>query len=70
LTKVPTDLDLRPYRDEHDSDLVQRMLASIARGRGPKGVKTKDIDRAVGRYMPRMRDFKAKPEGKRQGRVR
>jgi hypothetical protein len=69
LTKVPADLDLKPYRDEHDYDLVQRMLASIARGQGPRGVKAKDVERAVGRYMPRMRDFKAKPERKRQGRV-
>ena len=70
LTKVPADLDLKPYRDEHDNDLVQRMLSSIARGQGPQGVKAKDVDRAVGRYMPRMRDFKAKPKGKRQARVR
>src|SRR5882724_775334 len=69
LTNVPADLDLKPYRDEHDYDLVQRMLASIARGQGPRGVKAKDVERAVGRYMPRMRDFKAKPERKRQGRV-
>src|SRR5262249_38994476 len=27
LTNVPADLDLKPYRDEHDDDLVQRMLA-------------------------------------------
>src|SRR5712671_1313730 len=32
LTKIPADLDLKPYRDEHDYILVQRMLASIARG--------------------------------------
>jgi hypothetical protein len=32
LTKVPADLDLKPYRDEHDYDLVRRMLASIAHG--------------------------------------
>src|SRR5437762_3066877 len=32
LVKVPTDLDLKPYRDEHDYELVQRMLASIKRG--------------------------------------
>jgi len=43
------------------------MLTSIARGQGPAGVKAKDVERAVGRYMPRMRDFKAR---KRQGRVR
>jgi hypothetical protein len=34
-----------PYRDEHDYDLVQRMLASIARGQGPQGVKAKDVHR-------------------------
>jgi hypothetical protein len=38
LTKVPADLDLKPYRDEHDYDLVKRMLACIARGEGPPGV--------------------------------
>src|SRR3954453_12894081 len=37
LTKVPADLDLKPYRDEHDYDLVQRMLASVSRGDAPKG---------------------------------
>ncbi len=70
LTKVPADLDLKPYRDEHDYDLVQRMLASIARGQGPAGVKAKDVERAVGRYMPHVRDFKAKAKRKRQGLVR
>src|SRR5258705_12393447 len=52
LTKVPADLDLKPYRDEHDYDLVQRMLASIARGQGPAGVKAKDVERPVGGYWP------------------
>jgi hypothetical protein len=70
LIKVPADLDLKPYRDEHDYDLVQRMLASIARGQGPQGVKCKDVDRAVDRYMPRMRDFMAKAKRKCKGRVR
>ena len=70
LTRVPIDLDEKPYRDEHDYDLVQRMLASIARGQGPAGVKAKDVERAVGRYMPHVRDFKAKAKRKRQGLVR
>jgi hypothetical protein len=43
LTQVPADLDLKPYRDEHDYDLVQRMLASVARGQGPHGVKAEDV---------------------------
>ena len=37
LSKLPADLDLKPYRDEHDYHLVQRMLASVARGQGPRG---------------------------------
>jgi hypothetical protein len=30
LTKVPADLDLKPYRDEHDYDLMRRMAAAAA----------------------------------------
>jgi hypothetical protein len=41
------------------------MLASIARGQGPQGVKSKDVDRAVDRYMPRIRDFMAKAKRKK-----
>src|SRR5712664_741771 len=37
LTKVPADLDLKTSRDEHDYDLVQRMLDCIARGEGTAG---------------------------------
>lgn len=32
LTKVPRDLDLKPYRDEHDWDLMRRMEKAIASG--------------------------------------
>jgi len=38
LTKVPADLDFKPYRDEHDTDLVQRMLAHIDKSVLPAGV--------------------------------
>ncbi|MBV1703814.1 MAG: hypothetical protein KGI57_05285 [Hyphomicrobiales bacterium] len=30
LTKVPANLDLTPYRDEHDFDLMKRMATSLA----------------------------------------
>jgi hypothetical protein len=30
LTKLPRDLDLKPYRDEHDYDLMRRMVAAAA----------------------------------------
>jgi hypothetical protein len=34
LIKVPADLDLKPYRDYHDYDLMQRMLQNIDRKPG------------------------------------
>jgi hypothetical protein len=41
LTKVPADLDLKPYRDYHDYDLMQRMLEHID-GKPGLGAKLKD----------------------------
>jgi hypothetical protein len=58
LTKIPSDLDLKPYRDEHDYDLVQRMLACIARGEGPSGVTAEHIHAAVERHMPQLKTYK------------
>src|SRR5215467_10059748 len=66
LTKVPTDLDLKPYRDEHDDDLVQRMLASITRGQAPRGVTAHHVESAVGRYMPHLTHSKARRKGNRR----
>jgi hypothetical protein len=47
LTKVPKDLDLKPYRDEHDDDLLRRMLASAKAGQLPKGFRARDLQQAV-----------------------
>jgi len=66
LTKLPADLDLKPYRDEHDDDLVQRMLASIRRGQAPRGVTANHIKQAVGRYMPHLRYSKSNGRGNRK----
>jgi len=60
LTKVPANLDLKPYRDEHDYDLVQRMLASIKRGDGPNGLKAEHVMAAVDRHMPHLKNYKPK----------
>ena len=38
LTKVPDDLDLKPYRDEHDTDLLERMAKDVEKGVQPAGV--------------------------------
>ena len=35
LTKLPVDLDLKPYRDEHDKDLLKRMAKAVKKGRLP-----------------------------------
>jgi hypothetical protein len=35
LSKVPDDLDTKPYRDEHDLDLLRRMEAAVGRGHVP-----------------------------------
>jgi len=60
LTKVPADLDLKPYRDEHDYDLVKRMLACIARGDAPTGVKVEQVKAAIARHMPQLKKRMAK----------
>jgi hypothetical protein len=66
LTKVPADLDLKPYRDEHDYDLVQRMLDCIARGEGPAGVTAEHLKQAVDRHMPHLKRYKPKAARKRK----
>jgi hypothetical protein len=57
LKKVPDDLDLKPYRDEHDYDLVQRMLECIARGQGPAGITREHVLRGVERHMPHLQSM-------------
>ncbi len=47
LKKVPKDLDLKPYRDEHDADLLQRMLKSVRAGDCPKGFHVHDLAEAI-----------------------
>jgi hypothetical protein len=64
LTRVPPDLDLKPYRDEHGDDLVRRMLDSIKRGLAPAGVDAEKVRRAVERHMPNLRRGRKKPPRK------
>ena len=55
LTKVPKDLDLNPYRDEHDDDLLRRMLASVRAGKAPKGIHVHDLAEAIQELHKRVR---------------
>jgi hypothetical protein len=54
LTKVPSDLDLKPYRDEHDYDLVQRMLDSVKRHVAPAGIDAKHVRHQIEKHMPNL----------------
>src|ERR1700740_1566378 len=38
LTKVPADLDSKPYRDEHDYDLLKRMNSALETRKVPKNL--------------------------------
>jgi hypothetical protein len=56
LSKVPRDLDTRPYRDEHDDDLLRRMLACVDKGQVPKGFRRqqlKDAASTIRKYLRR-----------------
>ena len=55
LKKVPVDLDLKPYRDEHDFDLLRRMADCVAQGKVPKGIDAAKITRALDRHQPELR---------------
>ena len=49
LTKVPADLDLKPYRDEHDFDPLKRMHEAVERGQTPRGsIRHKSEGRLIG----------------------
>jgi hypothetical protein len=55
LTKVPKDLDLKPYRDEQDDDLLRRMLKSVKAGKAPKGLHVSDLAEAIQELRKRVR---------------
>jgi len=64
LTKVPADLDLKPYRDEHDDDLVKRMLECIENKKAPTGIDAALVKRAIERHMPHLASGSTKPKRK------
>jgi hypothetical protein len=68
LTKVPADLDLKPYRDEHDYELVQRMLDCIKRGVAPAEVDGEQVKRAIAKHMPNLGDRRKKKKKKARGK--
>ena len=47
LTRVPVDLDTKPYRDEHDTDLLRRMEKSARLGALPPGVDATSLRKSI-----------------------
>jgi hypothetical protein len=50
LSKLPPDLDLKPYRDEHDYDLMRRMKTAMADPSHPlsrRRALTRELDKAL-----------------------
>lgn len=64
LKKVPADLDLKPYRDEHDFDLIQRMRKALTKRGLRMGEDAQALRQGVMQYLAAMklqqRDAKAK----------
>jgi hypothetical protein len=55
LRKVPPDLDLKPYRDEHDFDLLARMNEAAEQGKMPKGIDGEQVRKALDRHAPELK---------------
>ena len=55
LTKVPDNLDTKPYRDEHDLDLLQRMEVSIKGGTVLPGINAEKLRQKINNAMVEVR---------------
>ena len=55
LTKVPADLDLKPYRDEHDFELIQRMQKGLTKHGLRKGEDVAALREGVAQYAACMK---------------
>ncbi len=55
LKKVPEDLDLKPYRDEHDFDLIQRMRKALTTRGLRKGEDAAIIRKGLDQYVASLK---------------
>src|SRR6202162_6718372 len=65
LTKVPHDLDEKPYRDEHDTHLLARMNAAIANKKVPKDIGKARARQAADRLKDHIEHRRAKRADRR-----
>jgi len=66
LVRIPPDLDLKPYRDEHDTDLVARMQANIDKQLLPKGVDHVKVHAAIAHMEAHAARAAAAPKPRRR----
>ncbi len=69
LTKLPPDLDLKPYRDEHDTDLMRRMVTAAADPKHPAhgdAALRRRIDKALATHAAEAAKAAAKRKRKRK----
>jgi hypothetical protein len=73
LTKLPGDLDLKPYRDEHDYDLMRRMKGATEDKDHPlseEGALARRLDKALGSRAAILEAAKAaKPDPGRSAKT-
>jgi hypothetical protein len=65
LTEVPADLDEKPYRDEHDTDLLARMNAAIDNNKVPKAIGKARVRQAADRLKDHIEHRRAKRADRR-----
>jgi hypothetical protein len=70
LTKVPADLDQKPYRDEHDTDLLRRMNAAIEHDEVPKQIGNARVRQAADRLRDHIEQRRAKRGRGSAGKLR
>ena len=63
LTKVPADLDTKPYRDEHDTDLLKRMDACLDSPKAPRGIDGAKLHKKITRAIADMHAHKSGKAG-------
>lgn len=69
LTKVPPDLDTKPYRDEHDMELLRRMSAVMEKGKAPEQLQSARAKKSLGHALDAVK-ARRKPAAKKTGNAK
>src|SRR5262249_43414766 len=69
LTKVPVDLDTKPYRDEHDLELLRRMAAGVEKGHAPDELLSPQVRRTLDAALADAKAHAKRAPRKRRART-